>query len=65
MTRPSGKSRVAPQSGGAQSSDPSRPSGPKPIPSLRQRRPFMYWMVVLATLAMVLATFASLISVIA
>lgn len=61
MVRRKGTSRVS----GAGSAEQSA-AGPVPrsssLPSLRQRRPVMYWVVVLAVVAMVLSTIASFVS---
>jgi len=58
MTRPNSSSRV---SGG-----PTKraPAAPPDLPSMRERRPVMFWMVVLAVAAMVLSTIAGFLSVI-
>jgi len=58
MTRPKSSSRVG---GGP----PKRaPAAPPDLPSMRERRPVMFWMVVLAVAAMVLSTIAGFLSVI-
>lgn len=54
MARRTGTSRVS-GSGGGPSSERREPE----FPSMRKRRPFMYWIVVLAVAAMVLGTIAS------
>lgn len=58
MVRRSGNSRV---SGGGPSQPVGRPVSDQ-IPSLRQRKPFMFWTVVVAVGAMVLTTGASFIT---
>ncbi len=60
MVRRKGTSRV---SGPGSSTDVSGPgpAGPS-LPSLRQRRPVIYWVVILAVVAMVLTTVASFVS---
>jgi len=57
VVRRKGTSRV---SGGfsADSADAGQPQA-KQFPSLRERRPVLFWIVILATLAMVLSTIAS------
>ena len=60
MVRRKGTSRV----GGADSGSgaENQPAATQTFPSLRQRRPVMYWVVMLAVLAMVLSTIASFVS---
>ncbi|MDH3302388.1 MAG: hypothetical protein OES24_17955 [Acidimicrobiia bacterium] len=58
MTRPKAGSRVG---GGP----PKRePVGPPDLPSMRERRPIVFWVVVLAVAAMVLSSVAGFLSVI-
>ncbi len=60
MARRKGTSRVsAPQSAPAGGS--YEPGGPT-LPSMRERRPVMFWTVIVAVAAMVLSTVASFIS---
>ncbi|MDH4276907.1 MAG: hypothetical protein OEZ14_04875 [Acidimicrobiia bacterium] len=58
MTRPKSGSRVG---GGPPKQEPV---GPPDLPSMRERRPFVFWMVVLAVAAMVLSSVAGFLSVI-
>ncbi len=58
MTRPTSGSRVG---GGPQKREPSAPPD---LPSMRKRRPVMFWIVVFAVAAMVLSTIAGFLSVI-
>lgn len=60
MVRRKGTSRVGAADPG--SSAASQPVAPQTFPSLRQRRPVMYWVVMLAVVAMVLSTIASFVS---
>ncbi len=61
MTRPRKTTRTTPQG-----TDPeTRQAVPAEFPGLRERRPFMFWAVVIGTAAMVLATVGGLISAIA
>lgn len=55
MARPKGTSRVA---GSGQSSGGGVYVEPH-YPSLRERKPFMYWTVIIAVVAMVLTTVGS------
>ncbi len=58
MVRRKGTSRVG---GPARSSEGAIRSEPS-FPSLRQRRPVLFWIVILAVVAMVLSTIASFVS---
>ncbi len=61
MTRRSGRSRVT-AAGSAREQDRRSSGGVSPLPPMRKRRPWIYWTVVVATFAMVLTTFAAVIS---
>jgi hypothetical protein len=58
MTRPKSTGRVG---GGPSKRQPTRPPD---LPSMRERRPVMFWIVVMAVVAMVLSTIAGFLSVI-
>lgn len=60
MTRRTSTGRVG---GGG---DPRRPSseGPPSFPSMRERRPVVFWIVILATAALVLGSIAGFLSAI-
>ncbi len=60
MTRRKGTSRV--ERGVSDPAGNPVPSTTQSLPSLRERRPVMYWVVMLAVLAMVLSTIASFVS---
>lgn len=56
MARPKGTSRVA---GSGQASDGSGVYQEPQYPSLRERKPLMYWTVIVAVAAMVITTVGS------
>ncbi len=58
MVRRTGNSRVS----GSDSGSGPQQYEPKEFPSLRSRRPVMFWVVVLAVAAMVLSTIASFVT---
>ena len=58
MTRPKAGGRVG---GGPTKREPTAPPD---LPSMRERRPVVFWVVVFAVLAMVLSTIAGSLSVI-
>lgn len=60
MVRRKGTSRVS-APGSAPGPTVSSPTSPG-LPSLRQRRPVMFWVVIIAVVAMVLSTIASFVS---
>ncbi len=59
MTRRSGTNRTSQAGSG---SGPGRAE--RPYPSLRQRKPFAYWLAIIGVVALVLSTIASFLSAI-
>ena len=59
MVRRTGTSRVG---GGGESPADRGPAEPNRYPSLRERKPVVFWTIVIAVLAMVLSTGASFVT---